>query len=337
MANRNSSDHSTPGYIVQASLLGVARRGFKPHEFLQKSGIDPKILENPNDRIESSLFANLIRYIWLKMQDEFLGFGSKPSIPGTFATMCQCVLSCQNLSHALKRGARFYCLFDKSPRLSMIELDNKKTLIQLDSSNLDDPDNFFALCIMVLVYRFSSWLIGQRVILINAEFGHPLPNRAESYKELLSCEVTFNSDKTGFVISNKQLAMPLIKNEASLKKFLLQSPLDLVMRPVDSESYSDQVRRLIGKDFSVQTPSLELIADAINVSSQTLRRRLKDEGTSFQDIKDKLRRDLAIYYLNNSDLSVEQLAEKLGFSETSNFHRAFKKWTGSTPRRYRIN
>ena len=70
------------------------------------------------------------------------------------------------------------------------------------------------------------------------------------------------------------------------------------------------------------------------MSPQTLRRHLREEGTSFQELKDHLRRDLAIYQLG-SDLPIQRIAERLGFSEPSAFHRAFKKWTGLTPGAYR--
>ena len=67
----------------------------------------------------------------------------------------------------------------------------------------------------------------------------------------------------------------------------------------------------------------------------TLRRHLREEGSSFQELKDHLRRDLAIYHLGRDELAIQDIAEQLGFSEPSAFHRAFKKWTGLTPGAYR--
>ncbi len=79
------------------------------------------------------------------------------------------------------------------------------------------------------------------------------------------------------------------------------------------------------------------MARQLHMSPQTLRRHLSEEGSSFQELKDHLRRDLAIYHLGRSDLSIQDIAEQLGFSEPSAFHRAFKKWTGLTPGAYRAN
>lgn len=80
---------------------------------------------------------------------------------------------------------------------------------------------------------------------------------------------------------------------------------------------------------------MESIAQHLHISPQTLRRHLREEGTSFQELKDQLRRDIAIYHLRRADLSLQQIAEQTGFSEPSAFHRAFKKWTGLTPGAYR--
>ena len=336
MSELYQSDYSTPGYVVQAALRGAAKQGLDTQALLQKSGIDPQILANPNDRIESSQFAILLRNLWLTMNDEYLGFGPQASIPGTFATMSQCILPCHNLLHAIKRGVRFYSLFEGSPAITVELTGQEFAYIKLDIGSLEDPDHFLTLCILVLLHRFSSWMVGSRIPLIKATFEFSAPINADDFQQFLAAECEFDSDFTGFIIPEKLLQSPLIQNEVSLKSFLLNSPLDLVSKPVDLESYSGQVRRIIGRDFSASTPGLEEVADALHLTPQTLRRRLKDEGGSFQEIKDNLRRDLAIHYLNTCEFSVQEIAEMLGFAETSNFHRAFKKWTGSTPRKYRI-
>ena len=82
-------------------------------------------------------------------------------------------------------------------------------------------------------------------------------------------------------------------------------------------------------------PTLNDVASQLYLSPQTLRRRLAAEGKSYQGVKDDLRRDTAIHLLASPHLTLDEVAEKVGFSETSTFHRAFKKWTGVTPGLYR--
>jgi len=78
-------------------------------------------------------------------------------------------------------------------------------------------------------------------------------------------------------------------------------------------------------------PDFDTLAAELNMTAATLRRRLHEEGATYQGIKDQLRRDLAISYLSDSDRSVVDIALELGFSERSAFHRAFQKWTGASP------
>ena len=84
-----------------------------------------------------------------------------------------------------------------------------------------------------------------------------------------------------------------------------------------------------------EMPTLNDVASMLYLSPQTLRRRLAAEGKSYQGVKDALRRDAAIHLLLNPELTLEDVAQQVGFSETSTFHRAFKKWTGVTPGLYR--
>ena len=103
----------------------------------------------------------------------------------------------------------------------------------------------------------------------------------------------------------------------------------------DDSSLVARVRAMIGHDFSQGSPNFERITQSLNMSAPTLRRRLKKEGTSFQALKDECRRDGAIIYLSNSELSINAIAALMGFTDPSAFHRCFIKWTGMTPGEYR--
>jgi len=92
---------------------------------------------------------------------------------------------------------------------------------------------------------------------------------------------------------------------------------------------------MIGLDFSLTSPSAEQVAKTLNMSVSTLRRRLLEEGTTYQKIKDECRRKSAINYMNSPELSINDVAGLMGFDEPSAFFRSFKRWTGMTPGEYR--
>ena len=269
----------------------------------------------------------------LALDDEYLGFGNAPSKPGSFAMMCHALIHCRNLEKALQRGLLFYSLFPAAPRLSL-QREDEWVRLSLDDSQLWDPDHFLSESLLVIWHRLGSWLIGQRIRLEQATFSYAKPPHGAEYDLLFPCPLVFSTEQSSLLFHSRYLSMPLLQDERTLKHFLERSPADLLSRPDDGDSLSSRLRRLLSRD-SAHWPDLEAVAAHLHISPQTLRRHLREEGTSFQELKDQLRRDIAIYHLGRADLSLQQIAEQLGFSEPSAFHRAFKKWTGLTPGAYR--
>jgi AraC-like DNA-binding protein len=139
----------------------------------------------------------------------------------------------------------------------------------------------------------------------------------------------------GFSFEARWLALPVVQNPQSLREFLAQAPANLLIRYRDPSSVSERIRRLLSRRLDSELPSLEAISALMAMTPQTLRRRLHDEGHGYQALKDALRRDTAIDHLSRPELTLVDIAQRLGFSEPSTFHRAFKKWTGVAPGEYR--
>ncbi|MGY2172334.1 AraC family transcriptional regulator [Pseudomonas gingeri] len=326
-------ERSIASHFAHAALEGARRRGHACSGLLQRLGIAPELLSEPKARLAPEQFTQLLQGLWLELDDEYLGFGQSRCQRGTFAMMCHSLIHCTSLEKALNRGLLFYGLFPDAPRLSLVREGDKARLI-LDTSNLWDPDHFLCECLLVIWHRLGSWLIGQRIRLEQATFEYARPEHANEYDLLFPCTLEFSATHTSLLFASRYLSMPLLQDERTLKQFLGRAPADLLARPDDGDSLSSQLRRLLSRDAS-RWPDLDAVAQHLHISAQTLRRHLREEGTSFQELKDQLRRDIAIYHLGRSELSLQQIAEQLGFSEPSAFHRAFKKWTGLTPGAYR--
>ncbi|SNR86808.1 AraC family transcriptional regulator [Pseudomonas segetis] len=327
------SERTIASHFVRAAISGAQRNGYDCLALLRGLNIQPALLDEPKARIAPEQFARLIQQLWELLDDEYLGFGKYPSKRGTFAMMCHAIIHCRTLEKALSRGALFYSLFPEAPGIQ-ISHEGDFACLTVDDSRLDDPEHFLVESLLVIWHRLGSWLIGQHIRLEQATFSYAKPEHEPQYKLLFPCPRHFNEPRISLHFHKRYLAMPLLQDERTLKHFLQHSPADLLARPDSGHSLNSQIRRLLGRDCSAW-PDLEKVAQKLHMSAQTLRRHLREEGTSFQELKDNLRRDLAIYHLGRNEISIQLIAEQLGFSEPSAFHRAFKKWTGLTPGAYR--
>ncbi len=327
-------EFSIPHHYIMTALRGPKLKGMDLDDLLRRSGILESVLDSPMARVTAQQYTQLVQNIWLDMEDESMGLGPQKSPLGTFAMMCHAVIHCPNLEKALRRAYRFYSLFQHNTEIQLLSDDEFATVI-IDETSLNDPDRFLIESLMVIWHRFGSWLIGRRIHLLEASFNFPAPSSHNEYKRLFSCDIKFDNGYTGFRFPVKFLKEKVIQNETTLRTFLKHSPMDLLGKPDEGNSLVAQIRNIIGDDLSQDLPNFDSIANSLHTSPQTLRRRLKEEGLTYQELKDQMRRDTALYYLEQNDLSIQGVAERLGFSEPSTFHRAFKKWTGMTPGAYR--
>lgn len=326
---------SVSEHFVRAALSGAHRRGYDTRRMLTDAGISPELLQGRQIRVSGAQFTRLMQVIWTTLQDEYMGFASVRSKPGTFATACQLLIHCHTLESVYRRGAAFYNLFD-NPVSVTLRRDGEWAILEIvTQAELFDPCHFLQESLLVIWHRLSCWLTGHRILLDQASFNYPRPGHADEYRHLFHCVLAFDQPVTSIRFHRRYLQLPVIRDAAEMRRFLQTSPADLLARPDDRSSFTGRIRSLIGRDFSQTIPDFDSIARQLHTSPQTLRRRLREENTSFQEIKDYLRRDLAIYYLSRPDYSINEIAEKVGFTEPSTFHRAFKKWTGVTPGAYR--
>jgi AraC-like DNA-binding protein len=152
---------------------------------------------------------------------------------------------------------------------------------------------------------------------------------------MYSTQLQFSQPHTRISFDAAYLDLPVVQNERSLKEFLRVAPQNILVKYKNANSLAARIRRRLRQLLPGDLPEFEALAGELNMTPITLRRRLQDEGESYQSLKDQLRRDLAITYMSHTDRSVRDIALELGFAEPSAFHRAFKKWTGTAPGAYR--
>ena len=291
------------------------------------------------NRIELSQVGPLLRSLWHEMEDEASGFLSQPLKLGVFSMMCHAIISAGNLRRALLRSNKFIALLSDDLTLELNEVGDEAQL----KIHYENPHNldqvFFITSLFVIWIRLSCWLIERPIILERIEFQYDAPDYDEDFSLMFPCRHSFSQAENIVVFNKSFLSLPIVQDNQTLSIFLHNAPESLLTQFSSDESLSAQVKRLMlhrnGIETELENLSFELVSQELCMTTHTLRRHLKDEGNTFQQIKDSIRRDQALILLEDKHLAILDISLKLGFSEPAAFNRAFKKWTGLTPGAYR--
>jgi AraC-like DNA-binding protein len=270
--------------------------------------------------------------------------GSMPDVPtpvGATRLIALSMLNCPNLEAAMRRAIEFNAccrLRPDIPVVNTLEIDpaTKSATLTYHVVGSDPARQHTALCGLAMWLRLCGWLVGQHIDIQQARCAGPRPRFIAPLRHFFPCPVAYAAPVNSVTFSARHLEADLIRNEAQLNDFMRLAPYHVVIEPVAGErSITHRIREILGEDFREEMPSFDQLTRRLNMSARTLRRRLEKEGTSYQRIKDNARRDQAITLLSRHGMTVSDVAEQLGFSDPSAFHRSFKKWTGQSPGSYR--
>ncbi|MGX9429492.1 MULTISPECIES: AraC family transcriptional regulator [Bradyrhizobium] len=322
------------GYVGLV-LSGVREAGFDIDRLLARAGIAPEQLEKPGARLPQDQFARLIAILTRETRDELWLLCNRPIKPGTFRMMCRLLIRSANLREAIRIGCQFYHLVADDFVVRLAEGRDDASLYVTDTIAQPNRRRMVNGAILLFAYGLMCWLVGRRLPLITVHYVFPEEPFSSELEPFYRAPMLFDQPRTEIRFDAELLDLPIMPDEERLRRFLASMPNALLVRYRDDSSMAERVRGILRRNLK-RPLSFEDIAGMLAVSPQTLRRRLLDEeNCGFQDIKDRLRRDLATHLLQKSRLSLEEIAVSLGFSELSTFHRAFRRWTGVTPGEFR--
>jgi len=304
--------------------------------------VDPLRGDSQTAYVSREQYSRLCIELFRELGDE--SGGAMPGTqtpPGTTRFIALSMLSSARLSTAMRRAIEFNAScrvpfgVDIHNQL-VVDTERKEATLSYRSSRDGDAVQHSVLCSLAIWIRFCGWLIGQHIDISHAASAGPKPSFMAGIRHFFPCPVSYDQPFNSVSFSARHLDAELIRNEAQLEEFLTLAPYHMVIEPLASiASVTHRIREILGSNFQQEMPSFEELTGLLNMSARTLRRRLEKEGTSYQRIKDNARRDIAITLLSREGLTVSAVAEQVGFSDPSAFHRSFKKWTGQSPGSYR--
>jgi AraC-like DNA-binding protein len=320
--------------FVHGMLSGVRSRGLTFEACLTDAGIATELLQHVSARVTADQYVTLFRLLIERLDDESMGFLSRPLRRGSFALIARSALGGATLEVALRRITRTFRLLQDDVILEPVREGSLAGLALRFSDPAVAKPVFLHELLLRSLWRVLAWLAGGRLPAARFDFAFESPPYAGSYGKIFPAQLQFEQLQSAFWFDAALLRHPVRRDEAALRRFLADAQAYVVLPRRTDDMASARVRRHL-QQAQPAWPDLAATADALHMAASTLQRRLAADGTSFQALKDALRRDLAIVRLNTSTVPLATLADELGFADSAAFQRAFKTWTGSAPGAYR--
>jgi AraC-like DNA-binding protein len=191
-------------------------------------------------------------------------------------------------------------------------------------------------CNMASVISFARWIASPQLNPAEVCFPYPAPLDLVEYRRVFRCPMRFEAQGFALAVANSLLDMPLPQSDPDLRQMMeAKASRQAAELGLEDDVFLGQLRKVLASQFAHVIPDMDTAATAMNISARTLQRRLTERDTNFKRVLDDTRRDLAISYVRDPQLSLVDIAFLLGFSEQSALNRAFRRWTQKTPTDYR--
>lgn len=321
--------------FVRGAVAGLRGDAARLDRVLNAAGVSAELLNTPDARVPAERFSALWLAVAQELDDEFLGLDSRRMKCGSFALVCQSLIRAGTLERAVLQALRGFAVVFDDLR-GELKVAGAEAGLRVTNRIADPASRRFAEELFLVILRgLVCWLAGRRIPFARASFTYPRPAHSAEYHAMFTSDLAFDAPETCVWFDARFLECPVVQDEAGLKRFLRDAPQSVFMRYKNTDGWVARVRRRLRRLDGDQWPTLDAMAEELHLTASTLRRRLEDEGSSYRELKDGLRRDMAIDLLCRTGLSVESIAAGLGYQEVSAFYRAFKHWTGTRPGSYR--
>lgn len=315
--------------LKEAAEIGIDREAL-----MRRAGLSGSVLQDPDRRIPMSKTAALWRALIAAAPDVPLGLrmgaGRKLREAGLVGYVMRHSVT---LRQAMERFARYARIVSEAQRAELRD-EAEDTRLLLEGHPVLDAMRHPADARLAWTLSAAREMTGLAVAPVEACFPYGAPEDLVEQRRFFRCPLRFG-ERAALVFRRQDLDLAVVGSDEALGRYLERLAED-ALRSLGSEgSFSDRLRRTIWADLPGGPPTLRRAAERLGMSMRTLQRRLAAEETSYAGALDAIRRDMAQRLLRERHLAVYEVAFLLGYSEPSAFVRAFRRWTGTTPYRFR--
>ena len=334
MSESQPESHQISGRLLVPAVRCLREQGVPPEALLDEVRIPREAISDPDIRVEGLAMFEFLKLAADRSDDPAFGLHAgqwlRPGDMGLLEYLIRMSATPDEISQKLGKYHRLAGNLQPD-----IEREGNRVVCRLPPPSIVDPPP------IVEEYNLSFWSKLARTIQgtdmrpVEVMFTHQRTPYAAEAEEVFGAPVKFGCARNGLVYELEVLATGIAPVDSGLRRAIGARADEALAALGDQHTATDRVRAQIRAQLRGDGVSAELIAKALGMSARTLRRRLEEEGESFQDLRDAERKEQAMDHARETQLSISEIAYLLGFAETSAFHRAFKRWTGMTPAQYR--
>lgn len=327
--------------IVRDIVHYVAAQGVEVTRVCNVVNLDPAWLDDPDRQVSGEVLKGLWRVAVEQTGDRALGLHIGEAFDlSAIGIVGYVLLNCKTYGQVLEKLSQYTCLFSQGVAIHHQVVDGRvqcdcEILGTVKNYLLDEPRHPIESTFAALVTA-TQQLTGNALPIQTVWFQHPHPNNDSEHQRIFQAPVQFSQPTNRIVFQATWLDQKVRSANTNLLSVFERHAATMVSAQQTSQRYSQKVAAAIAHCLHGEVPSIDAIAHSLMISVRQLQRELQAENTSYLQILDETRKELALRHLKNLETSIHDVAFLLGFSEPSAFHRAFKRWTGQTPRNYRL-
>ncbi|OAF19610.1 AraC family transcriptional regulator [Bradyrhizobium neotropicale] len=324
----------TPAAFVRGVVAAYDRYGRDPTDALGKGQVTADLVKSADGRVTAAQFETLAGHAMRELDDEALGWFSRRLPWGSYGMLCRASITAPNLEVALKRWCRHHRLLTEDVLFELLIGPETATVSIRELRDLGACREFCLVTLLRYVLGFSCWAVDSAIALREAEFPFPEPLHVSVYPTIFCKTVRFGADCASIVFDKHYLSLPLTRSAGDLDT-MLKGALRLTVLPYRRDRLLvERVRRVL-RNARGRILGAEDVASELALSTRTMHRRLREESTSLRDLKEEAKLELAKQELMRGRVPIKRIAELAGFRNEKSFSRAFRTWTGASPREFR--
>ena len=315
--------------VVLVRPVAAAVGGASLDAFWGATGLTPQLLADDDARISApqlaAAWAEALRLTGNRLLPLQLAAAMPPGAFGIAEHVCR---AAPTLGEALRRWVRYGNLLDDAVEIEL-EIEDDRAFLRVERESEAPSPASRELC-WALAARYARELPAPPVRPLSVELAHPAPDDVAPFRAWFEAPVVFGAERTQLVLPRAALAASLGSPDPAPLAILTRAADELAPQTSTASPTVARVKRVLHEALRSDDAQVEAVAKQLGLAARSLQRRLQDEGTSFQAVREDVRRTLAQRYVDDG-LAIAEISFLLGFSEPGALVRAFKRWTGLTP------